>query len=251
MTKSGFTKLIAAALIIGGAQSAVAAVSPRSTTASSGSLQGTKEALDLPLMERLAVLREQSGSYENLRQLMFSKSASMDTRWKAVTAFGRLGREKSKADLARAMKAPEWYMRNAALVSMATIDASEAVAWARRLMSDKALVVRSAAVDVIAQSHDAASTDLLWQKLYAKENYRKKQSLFIRRRIVEALGEMEQKGVESKFVAILQDKDVNLHEPAIEALERITKKQIGSPGEPVQFRRAKWEEWYKQNRATL
>lgn len=228
-----------------------ASVSSHATQAGSGTLQSTKEALELPLAERLQALKGDAHSYENLKTLMFTKATSMDVRWKAVTAAGRVGGAKAKADMVRALTAPEWFMRNAGLIALTTLDRAESLSWAKKLMSDKSLVVRAAAVDVISQNHDSASANLLWTKLYAKENYRNRQSLFIRRRIVEALAEFDGAGHEAKFVALLQDKDDSLHEPAMEALERITKHTVGNPGEPTQFRRAQWQQWYKANKVSL
>lgn len=217
---------------------------------SSGSMRSTMESLNRPLEERLSELRAQPEAYKNLQAIAFKKSNGMDMRWKALTALGRLGGDKSRADLEKAMKSQEWFMRNAGLVAFSKMDRAASLAWARRLLSDKALVVRSAAVDVIANAKDTGSSSILWQKLYAKENYKRKQSLFIRRRIVEALADIEGKGRESKFIAILQDKDESLHEPAIEALERITAKSLGT-GESIPSRRAQWQEWYSVNKASL
>ncbi|RYZ71785.1 MAG: HEAT repeat domain-containing protein [Proteobacteria bacterium] len=242
---------LALALTVGFAQVGQAAVPSNRSQGSAGSMQSTLESLSLPLSERLQDLQAQPAAYKNLQAIAFKKSSNMDVRWKAVTAMGRLGGAKAKADLERALKSPEWFMRNAALVSYSQNDRQASLTWARKLLSDKALVVRAAAVEIIANAKDTASSQILWQKLYAKENFKRNQSLFIRRRIVEALGEMEGKGREAKFVAILADKDESLHEPAIEALERITAKSMGTPGETVQSRRAQWQNWYSVNKASL
>lgn len=228
-----------------------AAIPSDRSQGSAGSMQMTIDSLGRPLQERLSELRGQNDAYKNLQAIAFKKSRGMDLRWKAITAMGRLGGDKSRGDLEKALKSQEWFMRNAGLVAFAQVDRAGSVAWARKLMSDKALVVRAAAVDVIANAKDASSTPLLWQKLYAKENYKRQQSLFIRRRIVEALADLEGKGRESKFIAVLGDKDESLHEPAIEALERITARSIGTPGESVPARRAQWQEWYSANKASL
>ncbi len=228
-----------------------AAIPSNRNQGASGSMQLTVDALSRPLEERLAELRSQDSAYKNLQAIAFKKSNGMDLRWKALTALGRVGGAKSRTDLEKAMKSQEWFMRNAGLVAFSQLDRAGSVAWARKLLNDKALVVRSAAVDVIVNSKDVASAPLLWQKLYAKENYKRSQSLFIRRRIVEALAEIEGKGRESKFIAVLQDKDESLHEPAIEALERITAKTMGTPGESIPSRRAQWQSWYSANKASL
>lgn len=209
----------------------------------------TKASLDLPLIERLQDLRAQGdGGYRNLVTLMFDRQAPMQVRWKATTAAGRIGGQSSRADLERALKSDEWFMRNAALVAMMQLDRPTGLSWARRLISDRALVVRAAAVDAISQARDVSSAPLLWEKLYAKENYKGRQSLFIRRRIVETLAQMEKSGRESKFVALLGDRDESLHAPAIAALERMTNKTMGQPNEPVKFRKAKWEKWWRDSR---
>lgn len=243
--------VLVSSLFIGTTQTAQAAIPSDRSTGSGGSMQTTLDSLNLPLAERIQDLQTQSNGYKNLQAIAFKKGNAMDLRWKAVTAMGRLGGAKAKTDLERALKSPEWFMRNAALVSYSQNNRQASLTWARKMLSDKALVVRAAAVEIIANAKDSASSQLLWQKLYSKENFKRNQSLFIRRRIVEALADIEGKGRESKFVAILQDKDESLHEPAIEALERITAKSMGTPGETVRSRSAQWQQWYTENKAAL
>jgi len=232
------------------AVSAHAAHSPGLAPTGRVAMATTKASLELPIIERLQDLRAQGAAgYKNLTAIMFDRSIAMQTRWKAVTAAGRVAGEASRKDLEHALKSEEWFMRNAGLIAMLQLDRNEGLKWARKLMSDKALVVRSAAVDSIENARDTASTSLLWEKLYAKENFKRGQSLFIRRRIVEVLANMETPGRESKFVAVLGDKDSDLHAPAINALERLTHKKMGQPNEPVAFQKAKWEKWWKESRS--
>lgn len=212
------------------------------------SLRSTSDALDLPLNNRMAVLLSQGPQgYRNLRTLMFDNRAPMETRWRAVIAAGLIGKRESRPEIERALRSSDWYMRNAGLVAMADIDRSSGILWARKLLSDKAMVVRSAAVGQLADLRDFDSKDLLWQKLYAKENFRGTQSLFIRRRIVEALGLLRQPGDQKRFVEILSDKDVTLHPLAIEALELLTRQTLGSAREPVNFRRERWQKWWQDH----
>lgn len=249
MTKSVQQLLVTSAIVLV-SSFASASVSSQATVGKTA-IKTTLSSLDLPFADRIHDLKSQKGAYANLASIAFGKSHPMDVRWKALTALGRLGGASAKADLARAASSPEWFMRNAALVSIAQNDRAAGLQTARKLLSDKALVVRAAAVDVIAGTRDIASAPILWQKLYARENFKGTQSLFIRRRIVEALADMETKGQEAKFIAILQDKDESLHEPAIEGLERITANALGNPGEPVKTRRAHWQQWYSKNKARL
>lgn len=254
MTKSQLMKAtllhgLALALATAFAMEARAAVSPR--LSNGGGVQATKDILELSLLDRVSRLKGDSRSFENLKTIMNSKSEAFELRYKATTALAKIGGQKAKPEMVRAMTSPEWFLRNAGLVGMSSIDRSEALVWARKLLGDKALVVRSAAVDVISRARDTTSANLLWQKLYSKENYRNKQSLYIRRHIVEALAEMDGREHTAKFVALLQDKDEALHEPAMEALSRITNQTVATPGAPIQDRRAQWQKWYKANKATL
>jgi len=141
----------------------------------------------------------------------------------------------------------DWYMRNAGLIAMTNVDRELASSWARKLLSDKALMVRAAAVATLAELRDSAAAPLLWEKLYARENFKGHQSLFIRRRIVEALGRIESSGGEGRFVEVLADADESLHGPAIKALERMTKRTFGSPGESPGSKRAHWQQWWKES----
>ena len=209
-------------------------------------VRATKEALDLPISNRLQALESQGEQgYGNLVSIMFDEKMPMESRWRAVTAAGRIGQAQAKPEIVRALGRSEWFMRNAGLVAMAGIDQAEAVAWARKLVSDKALVVRTAAVETLAELKDRASASLLWQKLYAKENFRRGQSLFVRRHIVETLAVLEPTGSEGKFVEVLSDKDASLHPFAILALEHMTNVRFNEAA-PLPLQREHWQSWWKE-----
>jgi HEAT repeat protein len=197
----------------------------------------TRQALGLPVENRIHLLTQQGPvGYRNLVAIMFDEKGSMDQRWRAVTAVGRIGGESSKPDLEKALKSNEWFMRNAALVAILNVDQGRARQWARQLISDDSLIVRAAAVGVLGELKDETAVPLLWEKLYSKENYAGQQSLFIRRKIVETLGKLETKGQEAKFAQILNDSDESLHPPAMDALEHLTNKKM---------KRTEWQRWLK------
>ena len=214
------------------------------------SKEQTLMALGLPFENRLESLKAQGpNGYRNLIAIMFDTAASMEARWRAVTAAGRIGGRLSEPELTKAYHHREWFMRNAALIAMVHQNPSQGEKWARTLLSDHALVVRSAAVDVIAELRDRDAVELLWSKLSAKENFRGKQSLWIRRRIVEALARIEERGHENRFVALLSDQDQSLHPVAIAALEKLTGQVLGEPKadfkKTVQAKAELWQEWGK------
>lgn len=236
------------------ASTAMAAIPKKSTSTEfpkSVPLKNTQEALGLPIENRVQAVHAQGPQgYRNLTQIMFDEKASMDTRWRAVMAAGRVGNKNSVPELEKALRAKEWFMRNAGLIAISRVDEKKAQTWAEKLLSDKALVVRAAAVDVLHEHGQRSSADLLWKKLYSKENYKGKQSLFIRRRIAETLAKVGSKGDESRFIQVLGDKDEALHISAIAALERITQQTLGSANEPLKFKRAYWQKWW-DDRASM
>ena len=249
MIENNFKKLCLVVVSLSATQ-AFASISMKSSNQSTKAVAKaeTLVALGLPLENRLSALKgEGTSGYKNLIALMNDDTAPMEARWRAVTAMGRLGGKLSLPELKQALHSKVWYLRNAALVSSVQIDHDQALTWAKELISDKALVVRSAAVDVMTDLKDSRSKSILWQKLNSKENFRGKQSLWIRRKIVESLAVIEEKGSEQKFGMILADKDETLYPPAIKALERITEQQLGKYDEAPKARRLQWIAYLKQN----
>jgi hypothetical protein len=211
------------------------------------SSQSTREALTLSLEERVSTIRNQGDQGAvNLVKIMSDRNQPMEIRWRAVTALGRVRGSDAKNDLTKILKSQEWFLRNAGLLTMARIDRETALNEARRLLSDPALVVRSAAVDVIADLGDLSSAGLLWEKLHSKENFKRGQSLFIRRRIVETLARLESPGREGRFIELLTDRDPSLHEPAMSALERLTNRKMGTASQSLSDQRAQWQRWWRE-----
>lgn len=207
-------------------------------------IQQTLAVLDLPFENRIAALRAQGPSgYRNLRAIMFDPKSKIDSRWRSTMAVGRLGGKLSLPELERASHAEVWELRSAALTAVARFDQDAASKWARRLLKDKALLVRLTAVETLDTIQDRGAVSILWSELESRQNFKRNQSLFIRRRIVETLAKLEKAGSESRFIALLDDEDVKLHGPAIAGLERLTGKKLGAPSDSPARRRALWQQW--------
>ena len=206
-----------------------------------------KEALLLPVENRASALKAQGSKGEAaLVTLMFDQSASMDLRWKAITSAGLVGGNSLRPQIQKALVAKEWFVRNAALVALESIDRNEAKVWAKKFLDDKALVVRSAAVETLARLEDRSATAVLWKKLNAKENFRGNQSLWIRKQITTALAQLDKSESQRQFIDLLEDRDEGVQEAAIKALELRTGQQLGSDREPVKFKRAYWQQWWRE-----
>lgn len=222
-----------------------AALSPIS--AKSDRYLSVKEALLLPMENRASALKAHGSKGEAaLAALMFDQTASMDLRWKAITSAGLLGSQSLKSQIQKALVAKEWFVRNAALVALESIDRNEAKIWAKKFLDDKALVVRSAAVETLARLEDRTAASILWKKLSAKENFRGNQSLWIRKQITTALASLDKSESHGRFIDLLEDNDEGVQEAAVKALEVRTGQQLGSDKEPVKFKRAYWQQWWRE-----
>ena len=74
-------------------------------------IENTRAALGMPLRNRLEVLQAQGPEgYRNLVKLMFDPQMSMEVRWRAVTAAGRLGQKFSVPELEKALRSSEWHV---------------------------------------------------------------------------------------------------------------------------------------------
>lgn len=208
----------------------------------------TVEVLKLPgdtRMEFLAKLGPKA--YKELMTVAFDSNYGMKVQWRALTAMAMLGKTNAIPEMERALGHKDWYLRNAGLVVINEIKPSKAREWAKKLMSDPSLIVRTEAVSVLRKNRDLSARNLLWEKLYDKQNFRGTASLWVRRHIVETLGEMKTKGDEMKFLKVLDDKDKTLHPAALSALESLTRKHLGEPHDSVNQKARLWKKFFAKN----
>lgn len=212
-----------------------------------GKEENVKAALGLPLANRIQVLRGFGPqAYKSLIKIAYNKNEKMENRWRAVTALGELGREKATPELLKAANSPEWFMKAAGLVSLTRHEKSQAEALAKKLISDPALMVRLAAVDTFKELGKKANADILWKKLFSAENFRNQQSLFIRKRILEALLELDHSSL-SQWMLVLKDKDESLLPIALKGFEKASGMALDSKS-TLKEKIAKAEIWYSQKK---
>jgi hypothetical protein len=87
-----------------------------------------------------------------LKQRAFDREQALSIRWKALVLAAKIGGSSMSAEVRESSRSSEWYMRSASLTAAAQISVTEALSLARKLVNDKALVVRSAAVDILGES---------------------------------------------------------------------------------------------------
>lgn len=207
------------------------------------------EVLTLPGENRLAVAQSRRDDMiKPLEEMIFNREAEFGLRWKAVMLFGQLQKAKAAKTLDRALKSSEWFIRNAALLAYAEAVPDKAAAVALTMLKDKALVIRSAAIDVLEHGLDTSTRETLWSELDEPRNFRKKQSLWIRPQILRVLAQGPDPRELPLFVAYLRDRDDRMHAPAIRALEQITRETKGKTGISIGEKRTLWLKWAQANK---
>lgn len=235
-------KIISTFLILGVVSTSWAALPPKKSNEPLP--LSAQEILAMPEENRNQVAMARSGDlYPELIHIANSEKAAIPDRWKALTLAAYIGRDKAVKDLEAALKSKEWFMRNAALLGLKIHHPLRAQSAARNLLKDKALVVRSAAVEVLGPDLDRKSRDLLWEELNADYNFRKKQGLWIRSQILGHLSEKPDAKESQLFVKALMEKDSSMHAPAITALEKLTQKKLTARNGTQ--KRELWIQWAK------
>lgn len=205
-----------------------------------------EELLSLPGANRLEVAKKRGSEFApSLEKLAFSPAEDYRVRWKSLILAAQIEGAKAGLFLDRAVKAPEWYIRNAGLLAYQDVLPKKAKVIAEKLLNDKALVVRSAAVQVLAQSMDESVRETLWDQIGNAKNFRKKQSLFIRGQILSVLAQDPREKEIPLYMKHLNESDTRLHSPAIAALERVTARKFGNKKDTVDKKRDLWIQWAK------
>jgi HEAT repeat protein len=148
-------------------------------------------------------------TYQELKKTAFSETAEMKERWHSVVAISKSKHPQREKDLLRGLKDSTWYMRNVSLLALHSINPDRGRDEALKLLEDPSLVVRSAAVEVLASS---AETHLhvrtkLWSQLRNKKNRSQGSSLWIRSQLMQVLSKKPLLSERSQFLAFTEDSD--------------------------------------------
>lgn len=215
-----------------------------------GEIKGV-ELINLPLANRSSILKSLSSKtsdlvYEDIKKIAFSNQESMSTRWHAIITMAQIKKNQSQIDLKKASEDSSWFIRNASLVALSEFAPEESFKVAQALIKDKALVVRSAAVQVFQKSKNLESRSILWKELKESYNFRNNQSLWIRSQIVEVLSENPLVTEKSFFADLLNDSDPKVAYLATFALEKLHGPILGKIADPAD-KVKKWQAQLKKN----
>ena len=180
---------------------------------------------------------------QDLASIAFDSNLTVKTRWRALMALAVSQEERSLVYLENAVKSKDWFMRDAGLIAMGQIAPEKALYWARRLIHDPALVVRTTAVHIFKERGTSSDIGLLWRQLNNKINFKRGQSLWIRHHIVSALARLSSPIDASKFISLLDDKDQRVRTASVTALETLTGERPSYNNQNLAQKVAHWKRY--------
>lgn len=171
------------------------------------------------------------------------RDISIQQKWNILADLATKSPEFAKGIYLSCIESTDWLLRVGGLKFLATLDAQSAIERAQKLIeTDKALLVRSAAVDVLVELGSVVrAKDTLWAAMKDKKNFHKGHSLWIRQNIANALQAFTDKSDNSQWADLLEDKDVLVQVAAINALEKNNQTRLGSQTDSVDVRSALWK----------
>lgn len=148
-------------------------------------------ALGLPHPNRMAVLKSwpKKQVEKKLGTIIFSKKQNLKNRWRALTALAKI--QPNSLLIKRALESNHWFLRNSALISLKSAPRKKALEWAKKLLFDPALVVRTSAVAVIRHHKGIEARTHLVEALSNRQNFRNGKGLWVRGHISETLKEFD------------------------------------------------------------
>lgn len=179
------------------------------------------EILSLPHKNQMEVFKNDQKTYDNLIAIAKENRMSFSKRWKSIIAAAELRKEKSIDDLFLLSLSNEWFVKNAVLVSLKEIRHSKKIEIVKRLLKDKSLVVRSAAVDQILHDGLDEHRDLLWEELFQERNKKKNQSLWIRKQIITVLSQKPRLNEKSLFLKLLNENENDIIEGSLKGAQKL------------------------------
>lgn len=189
-----------------------------------------------------------------LTHALHDATRDFSQRWIAARALGRIATPDALKALHHTLENDRFSMaRLAAIHAIKDAGDKTAVPVLTESLNDDAMVVRSAAADALAVLGDLSVVPSLLEALDHEDNFYKGKSLWVRRHIVRALGDLESRGAVPKLVELIDDQDSEVGYQAIRSLEKVTRLSFRTPATTkTEFAKAvapKWKEWWEENKS--
>ena len=196
----------------------------------------------LSVDKAMALIPEsQTQNFEAQLAVAQDSKKPLSMRWQALLKSSELANYEQMQKIKDFTHDSDWFMRNAALVSLQKIGLDHAIDPAKVLLKDKALVVRSAAVDILAKKLTLENRQLLAQEMDQTYNFKKSKSLWIRPKIFEIIAANASFDDRLFFIRHLFDSDEMIQKKSVQVLEKITEVKLSSD-HPVK----EWQNYVKK-----
>lgn len=190
-----------------------------------------------------AIPKTDDKSYSAQIKMAQNSSLPMSIRWQSLIKAAEEANSQQISEIAAFAKSNDWFMRNAALVALEKINTGYAIDQAKVLVQDKALVVRSAAVDMLAKKNTLEIRRIFAAELAKPYNFSGRQSLWIRPQIMKALTQAASSDDRQFMARYLFDTDKKVAALSAAGLERISSIRFDEKNK-VQS----WQNYVKKNR---
>ena len=176
-----------------------------------------------------------------------SKSSDLEG-WVAARALGHLGGDVALETLLGGLGSKQIMDRLGAISALSLMKDPRSVSPLEGALYDKAMMVRASAADALAAIGAIRSAKALSESLNLPANFKGGRSLFVRKHIVDALGDLGSLQAVPTLLQTLGDKDEGIRLASVFALTRITGKTFREPNTlnaPVSTAEAaSWKQWW-------
>jgi hypothetical protein len=181
-----------------------------------------------------------------------ANSSDMEN-WVAARALGHIGGKPAMRTLMAGVDSPRIITRLGAVSGLGLLGEKDSSGALERALFDKAATVRAYAADSLASMQSRSSAPALSDALNLPANFMHGKSMFVRRHIIWALGEVGSiQGIDA-LIGTLQDPEAGLALAASEALTKITGATFRDPSlppeaAPGESEVAQWKSWWSVRR---
>ncbi len=169
-----------------------------------------------------AVPSSSSDTFKSEYNKASNQNLPMSQRWAAVMKATDVATGEEFNKILSLANNKDWYMRNASLVALDKSGNDMVYDQAKKLITDKALVVRSASVDILSRLQNDEVKQIFSTEMEKPYNFKGKSSLWIRKQMMGHLIKNPQKSERDFFIKYLNDSDMEVASLSTQALEKIT-----------------------------
>ena len=175
-------------------------------------------------------------------QVVQNPDSDMTVRWVSIRALGKIGGPRAHQILPALMNSDTPPIRAAAVSAAGDLRDRQHTDAAVALLNDPAIMVRASAAEALGKIGDPKAIEALATALNSDDAYYRGSSLWIRRHVVMAMGEIGHRKAYPVLLLSLSDTDPMVVTESITALENISRQSFADGRTEAQQIEA-WQRW--------